>query len=340
MKINRLDLLTALEKVKPGLADREIIEQSMSFAFLGGKIATYNDEISITHPVTGLNLIGAVRAEELYKLLGKLEQDTIHIKVKENEMLIKSGNTKAGFTFYSEVKLPLEEVEDVNQWKDLPENFTEALSFTSEATSSDMGSPIFSCVHVRKDGIMEATDNIRFTRYHLDTEFEDDFLLPSKSIKDLVKYPIKKIAQGQAWVHFKTDDETVFSCRIYEGEFPDADSVGILNVEGPNIEFPETFPEILDRASIFTKKNECEKGEVSIHIEANQITVMGKFDYGWFEEKADIKHDDPPLEFLVNSSFLKGMLGRMKSCIVGEQTIKFSGSNWEHVIALLSRTSE
>ena len=56
MKTNKTKLQTALEIVKPGLANKEIIEQSTSFAFLKGKVVTYNDEVSISHPLKGIEL--------------------------------------------------------------------------------------------------------------------------------------------------------------------------------------------------------------------------------------------------------------------------------------------
>ena len=51
MKINRLILQKALETVKPGLANKEMIEQATSFAFMKDKVVTYNDEISISYQI-------------------------------------------------------------------------------------------------------------------------------------------------------------------------------------------------------------------------------------------------------------------------------------------------
>ena len=72
MKINKVELQEALEKVKPGLASRELIEQSTSFAFMGDRVVTYNDEISISHPVKNLDVTGAVKAQTLYAFLNKI----------------------------------------------------------------------------------------------------------------------------------------------------------------------------------------------------------------------------------------------------------------------------
>ena len=54
IKVNRVELKEALERVRPGLASKDIIDQATSFAFLKDRVVTYNDEISISHPVKGL----------------------------------------------------------------------------------------------------------------------------------------------------------------------------------------------------------------------------------------------------------------------------------------------
>src|SRR5687768_12406403 len=48
MRVDRENLLRALESVTAGLAHREIIEQSGSFVFKDGNVITFNDEIACT----------------------------------------------------------------------------------------------------------------------------------------------------------------------------------------------------------------------------------------------------------------------------------------------------
>ncbi|NMA23687.1 MAG: hypothetical protein GX938_09320, partial [Spirochaetales bacterium] len=96
MKINKTELQKALEKVKPGLSNKELVEQSTSFAFMGGRIVTYNDEISISHPVKDLNVTGAVKAQSLYAFLSKIKRDEIILEWEENQVVIKAGRSKAG----------------------------------------------------------------------------------------------------------------------------------------------------------------------------------------------------------------------------------------------------
>ena len=72
MKIKRAELLSTLTALRPGLASKEIIEQSTSFIFSDGRVVTYNDEVAVQHPVD-LDIIGAVQGKELFALLNKLK---------------------------------------------------------------------------------------------------------------------------------------------------------------------------------------------------------------------------------------------------------------------------
>ncbi len=73
----RKDLLKALDEVKPGVATKEMVEQTTSFAFIGDRVATYNNEIGISAVVPGINTVmsGAIRAEEMYKLMNKIKKE-------------------------------------------------------------------------------------------------------------------------------------------------------------------------------------------------------------------------------------------------------------------------
>jgi DNA polymerase III sliding clamp (beta) subunit (PCNA family) len=230
--MNRMTLLKILEKVKPGLSQNEIIEQSTSFAFMGDRVVTYNDEISISHPVNELNITGAVKAEELYQLLGKLKKDEVVIEASENELILTCGKTRAGLAFQEEISLPLEEVGEIGDWKSLPEGFCEAVAFVIPSASRNMVVPAFTAVHVRKNGIIEASDGYRVTQKKLTEIGLENCLIPAHVAKELIKYPITHQASGEGWRHFKTEDGTIFSCRILEEKYPDIEAMGIMNVEG------------------------------------------------------------------------------------------------------------
>jgi len=329
--MKRQDLLDALQIVKPGLANKEVIEQATAFAFIGDRVVTYNDEISISHPISlKLKNDAAIRAEELYKLLDKIKRDDVEIDVVENELRLKSGRTKAGITLQQEIKLPLGELDFQGKWEPIPDDFVTSVAFVIPSCSKDMSKPIFTCIHVRSDGFIEASDNFRITRRKIG-KMPTAFLLPASSAKELVQYNVKHVLNKKGWAHFKTDANTIFSCRIYEGEFPNLDS--ILNVTGKKIEFPEKISPALDRAVIFVNEEHAIDESVRISIGENRLVVKAKSDAGWFEETLNILYSDKPLEFSINPTFLQAIVSQLRACVVGERCLKFYGNDWEHVVA-------
>ena len=91
--MNRKELLGALSAVRPGLANKEVMEQSCSFVFDGGMVCTYNDEIAVSHPVPE-GISGAVRASELFSLLSKFPDEEIGVEVTEAELVVSGKKRK------------------------------------------------------------------------------------------------------------------------------------------------------------------------------------------------------------------------------------------------------
>lgn len=333
--MNKQKLLKALEIVKPGLASQEMIEQSTSFAFVGNRVVTYNDEISISHPIEGMDITGAVKAKELYKLLAKIDKEEIEITVTETELRLTAGKARAGLTFQQEITLPLEEIEKQGEWKLLPDGFLEALKFTQFTCSQDMSKPVLTCINVRKDGLIESSDNYRITRYQVKEMPVPTFLLPATSARELVKYEITEIAQGQGWIHFRTSDGTIFSCRVFEENFPDTEP--LIEVKGTEITLPDSMNEALSRASIFSRETYTDTEFVQITLERNKLTVHGKNDTGWYDEMLRVRYKGEVLSFFINPSFLSKILASTNNCLLGDRVIKFQGENWLHIIALVER---
>jgi len=101
MKIKREVLLKQLEVVSPGLASKEIIEQSSHFVFQDGKVITFDDEISCTGNLS-LEVTGAIQGKPLLELLRKLQESEIDITHKDGELIIKGKGRRAGIRMESE----------------------------------------------------------------------------------------------------------------------------------------------------------------------------------------------------------------------------------------------
>lgn len=328
--MKKIDLLNALEIVKPGLASREIIEQTNAFAFIKGRVVTYNDEISLSHPVEGLDITGAVQAEELYQLLRKIKKEEIEITVTDNEISINAGKAKAGLVLQQEIKLPLQEVDTHSEWHKLPAEFTKPLRFAVAACSHDSSQPILKSVHVNQKGYVEGSDNFRVTRYTLAKRMPvKTFLIPATSVKEVIKLNPTEVAEGTGWIHFRTAAGTTLSCRVYEEVFPD--TTPFLKVEGAEINFPKTITDILDRAAVFTEN------DVDVTLKDNRIVISSKSDTGWFKEEANAAYEGEPITFSVVPGLLRDILAETQHCLYNGNLLKFEGEGWVYVSSVIAR---
>ncbi len=330
--IKRTELVNALEIVKPGLAAREHIEQSTSFAFLNGKVVTYNDEISVSHPVPGIDFEGAIKAEEFYKTLSKLKQEEIEIIMEDAEIIMKAGRVKAGLTLQSKIKMPLDALGDIGKWHKVDENIVKHIRFVSFACSSDMSRPILTCVHVRNDGIIEASDGYRIIRYSTGVNIPvTTFLVPALIINRLADCVPMHIAEGQGWIHFRTKEGTIYSCRTFFGDsFPKVDDK--LQVEGEEFVFPKDIDAVLDKAIVFTGTDVM--AEVTVTLAPKQLTVRGESDSGWVEETVPARYKGEKKVFAINPYLLRDVGIELRQCVLSNDRIKFTGDNWEYVSIL------
>jgi hypothetical protein len=335
MKINKAELQLALEKVRPGLSNRGIIEQMSCFAFIDNRVVTYNDEISISHPVSGLDgVTGAIKAEALYEFLRKVKEEEMDLEWEDNQVLIKAGNARAGLVFEREVRLPFYEVGEITDWQDLPEGIIDAFQFCYPCCSKSMRNPVLTAVNVNGD-LVEATDSYQVIQYKLSDKVPGKgFLIPATTVKVLIKYDVKEISLEDNWVHFRTEDGTVFSARIIEGTFLNISQ--FLNKGGTVFNFPDTMLDALLRANVFVKKNEV-VGDIpiiTINVRDGQMKLVTKNEYGWFEEVMGIDDMSVNLRFHMGIDFLINLITKLQTCVIGENTIKFSGDNWAHAVAL------
>lgn len=339
MKINRKELLDTLSIVSPGVSNKEMaIEQATTFAFLKDRVVTYNDEISISHPIEGMEgLEGAIEAKILYPLLERIKEETIELtRNKNSEIVIKAGKMRSGLLLQKEIDLPIEEeIEDRDAWTLIPENLIEALSFVVFSAGRGLDFPILSGIHVSSKGFVEASDGYRMARYALKGDLEvESFVIPASNISSLIRLPnITHIAQGIGWIHFKTEEGTEFSSRIFEESYPNATSW--LKLDGKRLVLPETIEEVLSRAVILSARKTAVDEEVIFELEGGKFRVVSECDVAWFEEEVEAEYEGSgEFSIRIAPSFLKDILKRTTLCLIGTNKIKFVGEGWEYVSLL------
>ncbi len=341
MKLNREDLLDVLKAIKPGLATREMLEQSTSFIFQKGRAYTYNDEIAISHPVDK-GLFGAVSAKELYSLLDRLKDDELDVTIEDTEMRIKGKRSSAGIALQAEISLPLDELGKTGEWKPLPKTFGDAIAFCRFSASSDMIDPVLTCLNVN-GGAIESCNRFQITRYDMGmaVETKDPLLLPASAAAILASYNPKEFTLTKGWIHFQNTAKTVFSCRMGEGEFPDIGK--FMKAKGHEFEFPKELGEVLERAGVFSVDNELNDPSVRIDLSKGRLAVESSNGVGWFKERVRAKYDGPHITFEANPEFLIKMMPIIKtaSITVGDKSLpnktgmlKFKGDSFVHCFTM------
>lgn len=335
MQIDRQELLNVLTKVQPATAKNKSIEQSDYFIFQNKMIQTYNDEISIYHPID-LDINGAIEASTFKDIISKLKTKEVNIETNEKELIISKGKKmKIGLPLKKEITSPFYDVESIENWKDLPTNFLDGIKFGSFCIADqNAGMAVLQCMYIDNDTI-KASDGARLITYKLTSEMTS-FLITGTAAKQLVKYPIEKYHITDEWLFFKTNEGVVFGCRVFFEAYPDIAS--ILDMTGSNLTFPNSIIPILNKAEITAEDDENKKGKVVlVEFNEKQITVKSKSSKGWFKEFIDTEMDQGSFSFSINANYLKEILGNLTNCIIDDDAskIKFVGENWNHIVMLI-----
>jgi len=337
MKINKDELKTVLETVKPALAGKEFIEQTTSFAFINGKVVTYNDEVSISCPLVGLDFEGAVKAEEVYKLLTKTKAEEVTLEVVENELVIKAGRARAGMALQNKILLPLDEEILLNgEWKPLPNDFLKACKFAALSASADMANPILTCVHIDEKGVVEGTNNYRIAHWNLGKKLPiQSTLIPAQSILKVIKIePNEILSSENGWVHFKNESGVIISCRVFNEKYVNTTQYIKEGKEGTEIEFPEETNEILGRAGVFVEKQSVEDEKVDVYCKKEKLYIYTKSENSWFKESTVLKGAED-FSFSITPYLLMDILKNNNKCILSDNVLRFSGENWIYISTLI-----
>lgn len=336
--MQKQELLKALEAVKPGLASKEMIEQTTSFAFMENRVVTFNDEVSVFYPID-IGITGAVRAEEFYSLLNKIrtkKDDAIELIQKENEIRVVGKKITAGIKLQSEINLPLDEVDEVDdKWNLVPKELMNALKLCVFSASKDMSRPILTCLCCDKTNeAVYASDSYRVAKASV-PKLKQSFTIPASIINELTKYNFSHYQVKPNWIHFKGEDGILFSFRTVDGKFPVEACEENLHVKGDEITFPSEMKEILERSEIFAKRESALDQEIQVNIKGKRLTISGQSEYGWIKEKASIQNTAArEINLIINPVFLQQILSETTDCVIGEQLILFSSETFKHAIVL------
>lgn len=326
MIINREGFVRQLEAVTPGLAPREILEQSMCFIFNEkGTVQTYNDEISCTNKCD-LTLTGAVAAEPLLGILIKLPEDLLDISQINGELIIKGKRRKSGIRFENEILLPIDNIEKADNWTELDDDFCEAISIVTRCASQDESQFMLTCIHITSEYI-EATDRFQLVKYPIKTNIGTDMLIRSSSIKHIVGMGATEVAETAAWMHFRNQIGMTLSCRKYTDEYPDLSQ--FLEGNGVPVILPKGIEESVEKAEVFT--NNTSDNNVVIQMKEGMLMLKGEGGAGWYKEQKQITYNGPPVKFMINAKLLVEISQRTNDCQIDDDRLIIDSGRFKFV---------
>lgn len=330
MKVQRESLLRALELVSPGLAPREVVEQSSCFLFQGGKISSYNDEIGISLP-SGLDgeIKGAVGAKKLLEMLRKLKEEEISLSVKDGKLLVRGKNKISSFLLEAQINPDLNVGEDPEKWISLPEDFLTAIGMVQECAGKEE-SETTRYVHIHPK-FVEAMDGFQACRYKLKTGFSSPALVRRESIKHIVQSGVVEVGETDNWIHFRSGEGLVFSCRRFVDDYKDLSPH--FQVEGESIVLPKGLSEAAARAEIASSEN-LDQNFVLVELSPGLLKVRGLGITCQYREDKKVQYKGKPLRFLIKPSLLSQLVQKYNECIISGRAIRVSGERWVYVTAL------
>lgn len=341
MLVDRESFLNLLECTRPGLEKRGVVEQTCSFLFQGERVVTYNDEISVSAPVP-LDIEGAVPANELYKLLRLMADKEVHITINDNRVVINNNkHLIAKILIEPEILIPIHQLPtpDHTGWIAVDEDFIWKMRLALFSVSKNSAKPVLTCLHWYNN-TLEATDNLRVTRCTTNVPLPKGvkILFPNSSASALLRRNPTAFKLVDDWLHFQVDHGAIFSCRTFEGKFPDLGRV--LGVECNNaIKFPRHFIKSLERAMVLADQDSLGEHRVKISIDNNVLSLKAAKDVGEFEDCFVARCDKNHAFWAEPASLIEILKHETRANFSNRDEdkglfLKFEGDGFVHLIAL------
>jgi hypothetical protein len=329
--VDREVLLTQLASTSPGLTTREILQQSSCFIFKDGRITTFNDEVSCSiESAVAERVTGAVKAEPLMNLLGKLSDKTVHVYAVDGELRIDAKRRKAGITMESEIVLPIDTVEAPTKWQPLAKDFGRAVDLVHQCASKDESNSFaIACVHIRKN-CLEACDNFQAARYDVKTRIKADALVRRDSIKHVPAFDLTEIAETENWLHFRNSGGLVVSCKRYTEKYPPLDA--LFSFDGEKTKLPRAIAAATEKAEVFSTSGETDS--IRVELKSNRLRITGRGKEGWYQETVTAEYTGDAMAFMITPKLLRTLSSDDQTCEIGDSKLKVPGKKFCYVTCL------
>lgn len=341
MRVNRKELLGQLEAVAPGLSKRGDLEQSDCFAFDGGRVYTFNDEVACSVPCP-LELKGAVAAKPLLGLLRKLTEDELDVEVMAGgavpdehvtttgELVLKGKRRRAGIRMEGELLLPVDSIGTPKGWRPLPEGFSEAVGIVASSAGRDESQFVLTCVHIAPEWL-EACDQFQLCRYPMATGLKKPMLLRATSLRFVAGVDVTEWGRSDGWMHFRNPVGLMLSCRSDVENYPSLDK--LLEADGVRTVWPKELAEAVDKAEIFSGEV-ADANMVEVSLGGGRLKLEGRGPSGWYTEQKKAEYVGEPMSFMISPKLLREIVRRTDHCFVSGNRLRVDGGKFTYVACI------
>ena len=325
MQVNKSEFLSAMKKAMPGVeSSNNILQGADTYIFHNGYIYTYNDAISVSvhFPITnkaGENISAAIKAKDFYDLISRYEGDSLTIIPKNDIWVIKSENARAEITLLENNLI--ERIEgikiDPKQFVKIPDRFMEGMAICNFSSKSQL-SGLF-C----NEQVMVSADELKINWYGLNDAFTSSFWITDNAVKELLKLnEIVKYSVSDSWVHFMTNDKTIFSCkRLVQDNYPFDKIAKLVDShkkvkEDISNELPNKLIDAVNRAAALSTNIES-FDTVKLTFTPDMIEVFAQRPSGKYTEKVEWEKPFPkqfePISIFVDYTMIENGIKYSKS---------------------------
>jgi DNA polymerase-3 subunit beta len=301
-------------------------------------------KLSTTNLETGINFwLGAkienqgaisIPAKILTEYISSLSPQIINLEVKENNLLISCGSSKASF-----IGLPASEFPIIPTLKEKPEIFLKssqlslAITQVTFAAAQDEGRPVLTGVLIQTKGenlILVATDGYRLSFKKLQStseiqkfkEFQKGLLIPAGTLIEVGRIISQKdeeknlgltVAPQVNQVIFSTPEAEIIS-RLIEGKFPDFEKIipqkGLIRI----IVDTEGLLRAVRTAAIFARES---ANIVKFKIQNEKLKISANAaQVGENISEIEVKTEGEGGSIAFNSRYLLDFLNSVKSELI------------------------
>lgn len=342
-EFSRKTLLSMLEVLKYGLADKESVPQSMSFVFDGDRVYTYNDNVGVCVPFeSGMKC--AVPGMPFLTLLRKLKKDDIMLDLTDKGLTVKQGKrVSATLAVNADIMLPFDEhVKPPAKMSKLPctaEAFAEGVRFVLFSVSKDQGEQRLCGVHVgydQKGTFVESSDRYRFTRRYVSENTSSiDMKIPTTTADALLKLEPIKFGENEGWIYFECKDGVQFASWTAAEDYPNIAEAWLAVKESSftTVEFPEKIADVIDLASNFAASGVMNDSKLHCVIEGGKATIFASGPFGKYKESLKVEAD-ADVTFNLNPTVFAEALSLSRKVKVSENYLMVASKKFWHAVLL------